>query len=110
LIIAGSYVPKTTAQLSTLRAKSGSGLTTVELPVGDLLQSVDSAHQVIHSAVAKAEEEIKRGRDILVMTSRGLVTGKDERESLDIGGTVATALVKFLQSLSTRPRYIIAKV
>lgn len=50
------------------------------------------------------------GPDVLVMTSRNLVTGKDGAESLNIGSVVAQSLVNFLTGLKSRPRYIIAKV
>jgi len=109
LIIAGSYVPKTTAQLKILREKAGDKLTTIELQVSDLLKSEDSGTSAVTDAIRTAEAEIQKGQDVLVMTSRGIVTGKDERESLDIGTIVAKNLVRFLQDLSTRPRYVIAK-
>lgn len=109
LIIAGSYVPKTTAQLKSLRGNSGDKLTTIELSVAKLLNSEDDARTAISDAVSRAEVEISRGQDVLVMTSRDLITGKDERESLKIGGVVAANLVRFLQHLKTRPRYVIAK-
>ncbi|KAK5937701.1 hypothetical protein PMZ80_009830 [Knufia obscura] len=109
LVIAGSYVPKTTAQLKTLREKAGDKLTTVELQVSDLLESDDGAKAAVDKAITTAESEIKQGHDVLIMTSRDIITGKDEKESLDIGSIVAKNLVRFLQDLSTRPRYIIAK-
>lgn len=109
LIIAGSYVPKTTAQLATLREKSGSKLIVVELHVQDLLESEQNAKSTIDAAVSKADVAIKQGQDVLVMTSRELIKGKDERDSLNIGGVVARNLVQFLQNLQTKPRYIIAK-
>lgn len=109
LIIAGSYVPKTTAQLKTLREEAGDKLTTIELQVDDLLQSEDVADSKVQDAITYAQREIERGQDVLIMTSRKLITGKDERESLNIGSVVAKSLVKFLQGLQTRPRYIVAK-
>jgi len=109
LVVAGSYVPKTTAQLKVLREKSGGRLTTIVVQVGELLRSEDAAKKVIDEAVREAEKEIQRGQDVLIMTSRDLITGKDERESLDIGSVVARSLVRFLQDLKTRPRYVIAK-
>lgn len=109
LIIAGSYVPKTTSQLKVLREKSGGNLTTVVVQVNELLASEEAAEAVIGKAIGDAEKEIQRGQDVLIMTSRDLVKGKDERESLDIGSVVARSLVKFLQELKTRPRYVIAK-
>jgi len=105
LIIAGSYVPKTTSQLKILREQSGTHLTTIELDVEQLLSGSD----VLDAALQTAEAEISRGQDVLVMTSRKLVTGSNERESLDIGSVVARTLVDFLTRLSVRPRYVIAK-
>ncbi|KAI0175321.1 hypothetical protein BJ166DRAFT_493802 [Pestalotiopsis sp. NC0098] len=106
---AGSYVPKTTAQLDVLRTKSGNTLKSVVIDVRTLLKSEDSARDEMAKAVKTAEEEIQRGEDVLVMTSRELITGGDEAQSLDIGSTVAKALVSFLVDLKTKPRYVIAK-
>ncbi|KAK8228967.1 hypothetical protein HDK64DRAFT_254496 [Phyllosticta capitalensis] len=109
LIIAGSYVPKTTAQLEALVSKSGKKLTTVVLEVDKLLASPESAAEVIAGALATAEREIAHRQDVLVMTSRKLITGDDAKKSLDIGSVVADALVKFMQQVKVRPRYVIAK-
>lgn len=115
LVIAGSYVPKTTAQLEALVHKSGDRLTTVVLDVEKLLEEkekgvVTAEQGEVARAIEQAEKEITRGQDVLVMTSRKLVVGKDAAKSLDIGSTVAAALVSFLVNLKTRPRYVIAKV
>ena len=109
LIIAGSYVPKTTAQLKSLRENAGEKLTTVELKVDDLLRSEQASSKVIDDAIEIADREIIKGQDVLIMTSRDLITGKDEHESLNIGSVVAKSLVRILQQLKTRPRYVIAK-
>lgn len=110
LIIAGSYVPKTTSQLEVLQDRSGDKLTTIILDVPKLLESEEQAKAEIAKDISRAETEISRGQDVLIMTSRDLVTGEDERKSLDIGAKVAQALVTFLVDLKTKPRYIIAKV
>lgn len=110
LVIAGSYVPKTTAQLQVLRERGGDKLTTIVLDVPKLLVSEEEAKAEIKKDIEIAEAEIAKGQDVLIMTSRDLVTGDDERKSLDIGSTVAKALVSFLVDLKTKPRYIIAKV
>lgn len=109
LIIAGSYVPKTTAQLRVLRERAGDDLTTVELDVNELLKSSGTREKELERALSTAERELKRSQDVLVMTSRDLITGADERSSLDIGSTVAAVLVDFLTRLKATPRYIIAK-
>lgn len=110
MIIAGSYVPKTTAQLESLTSQSGSKLTTILLHVHELLASSDDATRVVQQAQEKAASEIAKGQDVLVMTSRELIIGKDGTESLNIGSIVAKALVAFLTGLQCRPRYVIAKV
>jgi uncharacterized protein YgbK (DUF1537 family) len=110
LVIAGSYVPKTTSQLEVLRQRGGQKLTTIELSVRKILESEDAASSVITEAIARAENEISKGQDVLVMTSRELVTGENEAKSLDIGSSIAKALVTFLVDLRTKPRYVIAKV
>ncbi|KAH7258434.1 hypothetical protein B0J15DRAFT_493858 [Fusarium solani] len=109
LIIAGSHVPKTTAQLESLRRLAGKDLTTVILDVHKLLRSPEDASKEVEEALKTTEAEIKRGQDVLVMTSRELIVGDDEAKSLDIGSTVARALVSFLEKLDQKPRYIIAK-
>lgn len=110
LVIAGSYVPKTTAQLKVLQEKGGEKLTTIVVDVPKLLESEEQAKAEIAKDIDTANAEIAKGQDVLIMTSRDLVTGEDERKSLDIGSTVARALVTFLVELKTKPRYIIAKV
>lgn len=109
LIIAGSYVPKTTAQLEVLRTKSGDKLTSIVLDVRKLLQSPEDASAEVSNALRIAEDNISRGQDVLVMTSRELIVGADEAKSLDIGTVVAKALVSFLEQVQQKPRYVIAK-
>jgi uncharacterized protein YgbK (DUF1537 family) len=109
LVIAGSYVPKTTAQLRVLRERSGDRLTTIELDVNKLLDSPEKREEELAHALTVAETELSKPQDVLIMTSRKLIVGADEARSLDIGSIVAAALVTFLTRLKTRPRYIIAK-
>ena len=110
LIIAGSYVPKTTAQLESLLEGRGDRLNTIILRVEELLESPERTQDTIHAAVTKADKLISNGQDVLLMTSRKLITAEDEESSLRIGAVVASALVDFLKRLESRPRYIIAKV
>lgn len=109
-IIAGSYVPKTTAQLASLRSRRGDKLHVIELDVGKLINSDDEAKKVVVNAYTEASETLKSGGDVLVMTSRALITGADAISSLKIGSVVAAALVDVLRNISVRPRYVIAKV
>jgi len=110
LIIAGSYVPKTTAQLKRLREVRGSELHVIELDVASLINTGKGAESVLDICTRYANQKLENGNDVLVMTSRKLIVGQDALSSLSIGGVVAAALVKVVQNISVKPRYIIAKV
>lgn len=112
LIIAGSYVPKTTAQLKVLTDRRGAAgqLAVIEIKVEDLVASPQTASDTIARVVKETETYLAAGRDTLVMTSRKLITGGDKLSSLKIGSVVAETLVSVLQRIEVRPRYIIAKV
>lgn len=111
LIIAGSYVPKTTAQLKSLTEGRGSKLQVITISVEDLLANPQRSEETVLQAADEASRYIVNGDDVLFMTSRKLVTARegDQRSSLDIGTTVAKALVDFLRLINPRPRYVIAK-
>ncbi|KAH6995919.1 hypothetical protein BKA56DRAFT_650710 [Ilyonectria sp. MPI-CAGE-AT-0026] len=109
LIVAGSYVPKTTAQLKALREKRGDQLSVIELDVAGLIASAEAAEAVTLAAASEASEKIAAGQDVLVMTSRDLIKGHDALSSLNIGSKVAHALVRLVEEVCVRPRYIIAK-
>lgn len=110
LIIAGSYVPKTTAQLESLIQGRGDHLNTIVIQVEDLLANPSKSQETVLAAADKAGELIVQGKDVLLMTSRRLITAKDAVSSLKTGTTVAQALVDFLRLVNPRPRYVIAKV
>jgi uncharacterized protein YgbK (DUF1537 family) len=109
LIIAGSYISKTTSQLKSLRVRRASKLYVVELPVAKLIQSSEESARIVNIAIEDASQRLQSGQDVLIMTSRDLVVGKDAISSLRIGGLVAATLVKVMLSIEVRPRYIIAK-
>ncbi|KAH8657544.1 hypothetical protein BGZ60DRAFT_434499 [Tricladium varicosporioides] len=109
LIIAGSYVPKTTAQLQRLREARGRELYVIELDVASLINTDKEADRVLDLCIRDANQWLKDGKDVLVMTSRKLIVGHDALSSLSIGGAVAAALVKVVQNITIKPRYIIGK-
>ena len=106
LVVVGSHVPKTTAQLAVLRARHA--LADVELPVAQLL-AADTRDTCIAGAAATADAALAAGRTALIATSRTLVTGADAAGSLEIGRRVSAALVAVIRGLRTRPRFLIAK-
>ncbi|MCB0127993.1 MAG: hypothetical protein KDE58_37270 [Caldilineaceae bacterium] len=106
LVVVGSYVPKSTAQLGQLLASKQ--LTAVEVAVDALL---DDARQqaAIDAAIGQVTAAMQADQDVVVYTSRDLVTGGDAESSLTIGQRVSASLVAIVQGISLRPRYLIAK-
>lgn len=109
LIIAGSHVPKTTAQLDELRKSRGDKLDVIELDVAELLESDEAVAGQMKEVAATVSAKLEAGTDVLVMTSRQLVKGSCAISSLEIGSRVASALVQLLENVQVRPRYLIAK-
>ena len=106
LIVVGSYVPKTTEQLSHLLANTS--IDRVEISVPSLID--DSARsKVIEKALNEIHAALHAERDVVLYTSRELVSGDDAARSLQIGNRVSAALVEIVQRLAVRPRYLIAK-
>ena len=56
-----------------------------------------------------ANGSLAQGSDVVVYTSRELITGNDAESSLSIGEAVSSGLVQIVRSISTQPRYLIAK-
>jgi uncharacterized protein YgbK (DUF1537 family) len=107
LVVVGSHVPLTTAQLEALRA-ARPGTATIELDVHSLIDGRRDEHLSEQSAaVAKALEE----GTVIVHTSRELVTGRDGEESLDIARKVSSGVVELVARVLdlAPPRFVIAK-
>ena len=107
LVMVGSYVPKTTAQLERLLALPYAPLA-VPLDVASLLDPARRSGALIE-AREKISAALAAGDDVVVFTSRELVTSSDPAASLEIGRQVSEALVTILRSLTLAPRFLIAK-
>jgi len=106
LVVVGSYVPKTTEQLARLLEQKD--VDRVELDVETFLDPPRRA-VALSNALARTNGALRGGRDVVVFTSRTLITGGDAVCSLDIGRRVSDALVALVERLDVRPRYLIAK-
>lgn len=106
LVVVGSYVPKTTEQLTHLLANTN--IERIELPVPALLDEAKRA-ECIERALGGIHDALRANRDVVLYTSRGLVTGDEAARNLQIGNRVSAALVEIVQQLTVRPRYLIAK-
>lgn len=106
LVVVGSHVGRTTAQLEALRQLRT--IESVELSVEALLAEVTRAGEI-----ARTEAEVGRllssGRDVVLFTSRRLVSDPDAARSLEISTRVSSALVEIVRELPVQPRWLIAK-
>jgi uncharacterized protein YgbK (DUF1537 family) len=106
LIVVGSYVLKTTNQLEYLLGQSD--LVRVEIDITSLL-SESQRSATISGAAQDIEAGLGSGRDVVLFTSRQVVTGTDVTSSLSIGQRISEGLVAMIRDLSSPPRYILAK-
>ncbi len=106
LVVVGSHVPRTSGQLARLLERPG--IEGIEVSVPALLS--ESRHAAEVRRVAQwAGEALEGGRDVVVYTSRQLVTGNNAEDSLSIGQRVSDGLIAIVQGIAARPRYMLAK-
>ncbi len=106
LFAVGSYVPRTTGQVTALLAQPG--VMGIEINVEALLAD-DRRPGEIERVAQQADRGLRRGDDVVIFTSRQLVTGEDAESNLSIGRRVSESLVAIVRTISTRPRYLLAK-
>jgi uncharacterized protein YgbK (DUF1537 family) len=108
LVVVGSHVATTTAQLeSLLAAIERTRLVPVEMNVRRIV-SGDAPSQV-GAAINAVEAAHRAGRSAVAFTSRDLVRAGDRRTDLDIAALVSSALVQVVAGLRRRPGWIVAK-
>lgn len=106
LIVVGSYVPKTTAQLNHLLANTA--IQRVEISTNKLLDDQTQSGE-IERVVHLAETALRESCDVVLYTSRELITGSDVDSSLHIGQRISDSLVEIVRSITVRPRFVLAK-
>jgi uncharacterized protein YgbK (DUF1537 family) len=111
LIAVGSHVGLTTRQLERLRAEGN--IVELELDVPTLLngQHRDSHVSDVAARAADLLRTGESGGDVVIRTSRTLVTGADAVDSLLIARTVSAALVNTVEEVvaQVRPAFVLAK-
>jgi len=106
LIIVGSHVQRSTEQLQIARKLDK--LVSLELSVPSILNS-QTRQTEINSVSSQAEKALLAGHDVMVFTSRRLVTGTSDEENVQIGQQVSDALVQVVGKLGVKPRFVVAK-
>lgn len=105
LVVVGSQVPKTTAQLQCL-LNSMPDCLPIELDVAQLLANRE---KTLSEVLKQVDAGLASGRNVVLFTSRELVSGDGDASNLQIASAVSSGLVHVVQRLSVRPRYLIAK-
>ncbi|MEV7632117.1 four-carbon acid sugar kinase family protein [Microbacterium sp. NPDC089318] len=107
LVVVGSHVPLTTAQLEALK-KARPQTVTIELDVRELIGAEREAHL---DAQAQAAATALADGTVIVHTTRELITGADGDESLDIARRVSSGVVELVRRVLAiaPPRFVIAK-
>jgi uncharacterized protein YgbK (DUF1537 family) len=106
LTLVGSYVPKTTRQLEKLIEHPQ--VTGFEMDVEAVLDGSrreDEIDRICRSAQRLLLEE----KDVVIYTSRRLITAGQAEGDLSIGNRVSEALITTLRRMTASLRYLIAK-
>lgn len=106
VIIVGSHVQKTTRQLELLI--EGTSIHTLEMDVAKILNPLEQELEV-----KRIRDEMNRliisGKDVVVYSSRKVVTANTVKENLGISRQVSEILTGLVRDIQTPPKFIIAK-
>jgi uncharacterized protein YgbK (DUF1537 family) len=107
LVVVGSHVAQTTRQLEAARRLDG--IEEIEVDVWALLDP--ARRQAVVGSATRAALSCIVGSEVLVTTSRAVVTGADAATSLSIARTVSGALVEIVRRVvdHTTPSWLVAK-
>jgi len=103
-MIVGSYVPKTTAQLNELRKEEALHFMEV-----DVQRVLAEGANMLKEFLKKINKLIVQGEDVVVYTSRGLVSVDDQTKSLQIGNIISDFMTALVSGLTSRPKCVLAK-
>lgn len=109
----GFSVPRTTAQREYLLEHWKPHIVHLEIDVAQLLGEHESNQDhwdLINNAARTADQILDQGMDAVISTSRMLITTDDGKESLLLRSSVTVVLVNIVKPITTRPKYVTAKV
>ncbi|GAA4957964.1 four-carbon acid sugar kinase family protein [Algibacter aquimarinus] len=106
LTIVGSYVPKSSSQLKFV-LEDTTEKEIIEVDVEAILTAESSSY--IKSIISKIDMSLKSGKNVIVYTSRKLITGNNADSNINIASKVSHVLVSLVQGIQIRPKYLLAK-
>ncbi|MEL6250722.1 MAG: four-carbon acid sugar kinase family protein [Bacteroidota bacterium] len=106
LILLGSHVPKSTAQV--LNLLSHKSLHSFELNLEELLFS-DTADEQLDAIIKEMNALLQADESVLVYTQRKLIKAGSDAENLNISERVSNLLCQIASGLENAPHFIVAK-
>ena len=106
LIVIGSYVPKTTAQLEHLKEKNSRAIF-IKLKVEKILS--DESKEYLKKITTVINNRLETKKDVILYTSRKVHVGNSKQESLEIVNKVSKGIIHLVRSVSIRPKYVLTK-
>ncbi|MEM9928326.1 MAG: four-carbon acid sugar kinase family protein [Bacteroidota bacterium] len=112
LLVVGSHVPKTTAQLSYLLANHDVVALEVDVPM--LLQGPEfAAHNRFLGMVEHISKQVAaglaNGQDVVLYTSRKVITAASKEASLQLSLQVSSFLEQVVAKLESAPAFLLTK-
>ena len=106
LVVVGSFVSTTTAQLNHL-LEHHDDLVPIELEVSKILASgIESELELISKKIG---DHLQKGTCVVIYTSRELITGSTEAHNQQIGKKISAAISQIVKSLQVMPGFLISK-
>lgn len=106
ITVVGSYVPKSTQQLKYLWKHSS--MKRMEISIEKILQHSEKPGY-LKDIIAQINDYLSADDEVVLYTSRKLISGSTQKENLNIGNEISLALTEIVSGLTVQPRYFIAK-
>jgi len=107
LVIVGSYVSKSSEQLQYVLNDNHQNNVFIEIDVNQIL--LNSNEGYLEAIISEIDHKIGSNKNCIVFTSRKVITGKTNNETIDIAVKISNALISIVQKIKNRPKYILAK-
>ena len=106
ITIVGSYVSKSSLQLNYL-LKNVKNSISIEIQIDKIL-SIEKEDYLL-KIMQLINKTIISGKNVIVYTSRKIITGNTEEETIQIASKISETLISIVQKIENQPKYIVAK-
>ncbi len=107
LVVVGSFVPITTAQLQHL-IETHPELHQIELDVQQILEN-DSTEVMAKTSAKEIDRIIADGRTVVLSTSRKLIAHHSKTKNQEIGQKISQLVTAIVHQIQVRPAFLITK-